>query len=80
MQVMVRLPETLGERFRAAVPARKRSVFIAELLNKALPVETDPLYQLALAVENDDALNADMDAWDVTAGDGFEDGGHDETR
>ena len=79
MQVLVHLPDDLAGRFRAAVPPRKRSAFIAELLQKALPQDSDPLYQLALAVEQERSLNAEMAEWDGVAGDGLE-ADTDETR
>jgi hypothetical protein len=36
---------------------------VAGLLEKALPVEDDPLYRIALEVEQDAALNAEMREW-----------------
>lgn len=72
MQVLVHLPDDLALRFKQKVPARKRSAFIAELLREALPAESDSLYQGALEVEQDEALNAEMAQWDVTVGDGLE--------
>lgn len=71
MQLMVRLPEELAVRFKAAVPPKKRSAFVADLLVKALPVESDPLYQIALAVEQDADITADMADWDTVTGDGL---------
>ncbi|MEA4855177.1 MAG: hypothetical protein AAGU21_11170 [Solidesulfovibrio sp.] len=77
MQICIHLPDELAGRFRATVPARKRSAFIVELLRQALPVEADPLYRAALDVESDAALAAEMDDWDVAIGDGL---GGDATR
>ncbi|EHJ47846.1 hypothetical protein DFW101_1839 [Solidesulfovibrio carbinoliphilus subsp. oakridgensis] len=78
MQICVHLPEELAVRLRAAVPARERSAFIADLLRRALPQEDDPLYRIARAVEEDAALAAEMADWDVTAADGL--GGGDAPR
>ena len=54
-QLLVRLPEELVRRFKRAVAPRRRSKFIEQLLEQALPLEetgdSDPLYQAALAVE-----------------------------
>jgi hypothetical protein len=77
-QILVRLPDELARRFRRAVPLRRRSKFIEKLLDQALPVEvaddTDPLYQAALAVEQDEALAAEMSEWEnATIGDGLDD-------
>lgn len=75
-QVLVRLPEALAKRFKRAVAARQRSKFIAALLEEALPPDDtgddDPLYQAALAVEQDEALAAEMSEWEAaTIGDGL---------
>jgi hypothetical protein len=63
MQLLLHIPDALAERFKQTVPSRKRSDFVARLLEKALPVEEDPLYLVALAVEQDAALNAEMREW-----------------
>lgn len=70
MQILVRLPDDLAVRFKTTIPARSRSAFIARLLARELPSESDELYRLALEVENDDALNADLADWDATVADG----------
>jgi hypothetical protein len=75
-QLLVRLPEALVRRFKRAVAPRRRSSFIAALLEQALPPgdvgDDDPLYQAALAVEQDEALAAEMREWEaVTRGDGL---------
>ena len=62
MQLLLHIPDTLAERFKQAVPARQRSGFIAKLLEQALP-EEDPLYLLALEVEQDMLLGAEMSEW-----------------
>ncbi len=72
-QLLVRLPEDLVRRLKRRVPARGRSAFVQRLLEQALPQdkgEDDPLYQAALAVEQDKRLAAEMAKWDTTAGDG----------
>lgn len=63
MQLLVHIPDALAERFRQTVPSRQRSGFVANLLEQALPMETDPLYLTALEVEQDIALGAEMDEW-----------------
>ncbi len=73
-QLLIRLPEELAQRLRRRVPARGRSAFVQELLEKALPVdegEDDPLYLAALGVEQDERLAAEMADWDATTGDGL---------
>lgn len=72
MQLLLHLPEELAERFKQAVPARQRSAFVASLLEQALPVEDDPLYRIALEVEQDETLNAEMREWrEGLVGDGI---------
>ena len=71
MQFCIHLPSDLAARFRAAVPARQRSAFVAEMLRQHLPCEDDPLYHIVLAGEADTALNREMDEWDGVAGDGL---------
>lgn len=73
MQVLLHLPDDLAARFKAAVPPRQRSAFVADLLREALPEEEDPLYLIALEVEKDELLNAEMGEWDALSGDGMED-------
>lgn len=63
MQILLHLPDELAERFKQAIPARQRSAFVAGLLEQALPEEEDPLYRIALEVEQDAALNAEMREW-----------------
>lgn len=72
MQLLLHLPEGLAERFKQAIPARQRSAFVAGLLEQALPEDNDPLYKIALEVEQDAVLNAEMQEWrDGLMGDGI---------
>ena len=73
-QLLVRLPEELARRLKRRVPARKRSAFVQQLLEQALPPdggEDDPLYRAALDVERDEQLAAEMAEWDAAVGDGL---------
>jgi hypothetical protein len=72
-QLQVRLPDDLIRRLRERISARQRSAFVQRLLEQALPpaIDDDELYQAAVLVEQDEALNADMAAWDGLAGDGI---------
>jgi hypothetical protein len=56
----------------ATIPQRQRSKVIARLLEDEIKKREQELYQAALAVEQDEELNAEMKEWDVTAGDGTE--------
>ena len=75
-QILLRLPEDLARRFKRAVAPRERSKFVQRLLEQALPLDevsdSDPLYRAALAVEQDEALAAEMAEWETaTIDDGF---------
>jgi hypothetical protein len=78
-RLLIRLPDALVvRRFKRNVSARQRSKFIQHLLEEALPPEDgsedDPLYQAALAVEEEQALAAEMAEWEAAAiDDGFSD-------
>jgi hypothetical protein len=73
-QLLVRLPESLAQRFRKRVPPRQRSAFVQHLLEQALPTaegDDDPLYLAALEVERDERLEVELSDWDTTVGDGL---------
>ena len=77
MQLLIHLPDALVRRLKRNVSVRQRSKFIQRLLEDALPPEgggdDDPLYRTALAVEEDQALTAEMAEWEVaTIDDGLE--------
>ena len=64
MQMLFHIPDTIAERFKQAVPPRQRSAYVARLMENSLPEETDdPLYKVALAVEEDATLNEEMQEW-----------------
>jgi hypothetical protein len=74
--LLIRLPDELVRHFRRSVSVRQRSKFIQRLLEDALPPEDggpdDPLYRVALAVEEDAALTAEMGEWETaTLDDGY---------
>ena len=71
MQVLVHLPDDLANRFKATVPKRLRSAFIANLLGKAIPEQEDALFKLALEVENDPSVSELESDWKVTIGGDF---------
>lgn len=72
MKVLISLPDELGVRMQAVIPARQRSKIIAALLEEEIKRRERELYECALAVEQDKQLNAEMAEWDVTVGDGLE--------
>ena len=79
-QLLLHLPDDLVRRFKRAIAPRQRSRFVQHLLEEALPSQEpgddDPLYQVALAVEADTELTAEMAEWEEEMlGDGLTDRG-----
>ncbi len=81
-QLLIRLPDGLARRFKRRIAVRQRSKFIERLLEEALPPEEevaddDPLYQAALAIEQDERLAAEMAEWEeATIADGLDGDDH----
>jgi hypothetical protein len=78
--LLIRLPDELVRHFRRSVSVRQRSKFIQRLLEDALPPDDgsndDPLYRVALAVEEDAVLTSEMGEWETaTLDDGFTEDG-----
>ena len=71
-KVLISIPEKLAIRMRAAIPARQRSKTIAHLIEQEIKKREKFLYECALAVEKDTALQEEMKEWDVTLQDGVD--------
>ena len=71
-KILVSLPNDLVKRMKSVIPARKRSEVVKVLLEKEINRREKALFECALAVEKDEALNQEMAAWDVATGDGIE--------
>ncbi len=71
LKVLISLPDQLANRMRATIPERQRSKIVALLLEGEILRREKSLYECALAVENDEALKADMAAWGITVSDGL---------
>jgi hypothetical protein len=71
-QLLLRLPEELVRKFRRIVPERQRSAFVRKLLEQALAAnldeDIDPLYLVAMAVEQDSRLIPVRDKTDSHGG------------
>ena len=72
-KVLISIPDQVASRMRAAIPQRQRSKVIARLIEQEVERREQELYQCALAVEQDTALNEEMKEWDVTLQDGLHD-------
>jgi hypothetical protein len=66
MQMVLNIPDALAEKFNQVVPGRQQDEFMTRVLRDALALEEDPIYLAALAVEQDEALNAEMREWHDT--------------
>jgi hypothetical protein len=67
--MIVRLSEDLVRRLKRTVAPRQRSKCVQQPLERVLPTDdvtdSDPLGQVALAVEQDEALAAEMPEWET---------------
>lgn len=76
-QILIRLPEDVAARFKAAVPARQRNKFVADLVARAVTRQEDELARIAAAVTDEERRNPDlaqeMRDWEATIGDGMAD-------
>jgi hypothetical protein len=72
-KILISVPEQLVIRMRATIPARQRSKTIAHLIENEVKKREQLLYECAVAVENDDSLNKEMNEWDITLKDGLND-------
>lgn len=70
-KVLISLPNQLAARMRATIPARQRSKIITRLIEEEIKKREHALYECAVAVENDNDLNLEMEEWDVTLIDGL---------
>jgi hypothetical protein len=70
-KILISVPGQLAARMKATLPARQRSKIIAHLIEQEIKKREKALYECALAVENDKALNHEMKEWDETSGDGL---------
>ena len=72
-KILISIPDNLASRFRAIIPAKQRSKLITKLLEIEVLKKERSLYECALAVEQDRALNEEMEDWGVVVGDGIDD-------
>ncbi len=72
-KVLISIPDKIASRMRAAIPQRQRSKIIVQLIEKEIERREKALYECAIAVEQDNALNEETKDWDVTLHDGLSD-------
>jgi hypothetical protein len=71
-KVLVSVPDDLLGRMKVVIPPGQRSKILTRLLEDEVSLRETKLYQLARDVENDKSLNAEMEAWNTTIGDGID--------
>lgn len=72
-KILISIPQSIAIKMRATFPARQRSTIIARLIENEIATREQQLYNCALAVEKDNALNKEMQDWEVTTLDGVND-------
>jgi len=70
-KVLISLPDQLVLRMRAAIPRCQLSNIITRLIEQEVEARERKLYECALAVENNQALNEEMADWGITLTDGL---------
>ena len=63
MRMTLSIPDDIAERFCSAIPSRKRSSVISSLIEHELEKRNRALAAACLAVNQDEALNRDIDEW-----------------
>ena len=72
-KVLISLPEELATRMRAAIPRRKRSKAIAQVIEQEVERREQKLAQCAQEIEKDELILQEMKEWEVTLADGLTD-------
>jgi len=65
------LPEEILHTLQQLIPSDRQDQFVADAIRYALEQQEQALYECALAVEQDEALNAELDDWQITLTDGI---------
>ena len=71
-KVLLSVPDDLIGRMKVVIPPRQRSKILIRLLEDEVTIRETKLHQLAREVESDKSLNAEMEDWDTTIGDGID--------
>lgn len=71
-RILITVPDILAARMKAVLPTGQRSRVIARILEEEIDRRERELYECAVAVEADTALNEDLEGWESTTSDGVE--------
>ena len=70
-KMLISLPSELSSKFQTLIPRRQRSQVLCRLIEEEIVKREKALYDCALAVEKDDALNKELQDWSSTLNDGI---------
>ena len=71
-KVLISVPDDLIGRMKAVIPLGQRSKIMTRLLEDEVKTREARLSQCARMVEGDQELNAEMEDWNTTIGDGID--------
>lgn len=71
-KILISMPDQLAIRMKAVIPTRQRSKTFTYLIEQEIEKREKALYECALAVEKDSALQQEMKDWDTTLQDGLD--------
>jgi len=63
MRITLSIPDEIAERFRSAIPPRKRSGVIARLIERELERRNKALAVACVAANQDESLEKEIDEW-----------------
>lgn len=69
-RILITVPDALAARMKSVLPAGQRSRIITRILEDEIERRERELYECAVAVEADAALNKELEEWKTTTGDG----------
>ena len=71
-RILITVPDALAARMKSVLPAGQRSKVITRILEEEIDRRERELYECAVAVEADTALNKELEEWETTTGDGID--------
>ncbi|MDQ6959301.1 MAG: hypothetical protein Q9M24_09355 [Mariprofundaceae bacterium] len=63
MRITLSIPDEVAERFRSAIPPRKRSSVVVHLIERELDQRDKILAAACIAANRDESLRKEIDEW-----------------
>jgi len=63
MRITLSIPDEVAERFRSAIPPRKRSGVVVRLIERELAQRDKTLAAACIAANQDESLQKEIDEW-----------------